>query len=191
MKRVLVLGNSGAGKTTLCFALHQHLNLPLHHLDVYYFRPNWEMLDDPTWEKKLRSLVAQEAWILDGQCNFLELRVEKADTLIYIDTPRWRCLLRVFKRMFVNLTRDRPDKPKGCPERISWDLLTHLWSWPQKRDWVLSILSREQHRKSVYFLKNDQDIANFKDRLPKPRDLEPYLIHNSLPQFETNTTDDS
>ena len=64
-KKIAIIGNAGSGKTTLAFQLHQKLNLPLYHLDKYYWLPNWERNCYETFTKKHDELCEQDAWIIE------------------------------------------------------------------------------------------------------------------------------
>ena len=66
MKRVLVIGGPGSGKSTLSRRLHAVTGLPLFHLDQLYFRPGWQKTPEAEWESTLRQLAAREEWIMDG-----------------------------------------------------------------------------------------------------------------------------
>tara|TARA_A100000171_G_C2105402_1_gene132035 strand:- start:455 stop:1006 length:552 start_codon:yes stop_codon:yes gene_type:complete len=178
MKRLLVLGSPGAGKTTLSFKLHQHFGYRVRHLDAYYFHPGWQVRDKDEWHKILLEFLGEDFWILDGQSNFLELRVAHADTIIYIDTSRWRCFFRVFRRAYLYRKKNRPDRPEGCPEIVSRDLLKYIWSWPEKRKKMFSLFYNVACQKTVYILKDDQEISDFITNLKNPVLLEKYLFQN-------------
>ncbi len=90
--RVLVDGMMGSGKSTFARALAQETGLPLIHLDVHYWNPGWTRPSDDEWRERQRALLAGEAWIIDGNYNeTLALRLERADTIIFLDTPWWLC----------------------------------------------------------------------------------------------------
>ncbi len=67
MQRILIIGCSGAGKST--FARHLHRFLPQHeliHLDRYYWRPGWIETPADEWEIIVNDLISKEQWIMDG-----------------------------------------------------------------------------------------------------------------------------
>ena len=45
IKKIAIIGNAGSGKSTLAYKLQQKLNLPIYHLDQYYWKPNWGRTD--------------------------------------------------------------------------------------------------------------------------------------------------
>jgi len=80
MKRVLVIGPGGAGKSTFARQLGEALNIRVNHLDVAYWRSGWSKPSEDEWVQKVNELVSDDEWILDG--NFggtLELRLKHCD----------------------------------------------------------------------------------------------------------------
>ncbi len=95
MRRVLVLGSPGAGKSTFARALAALTGLPLIHLDAHYHLPGWQEPDPAEWDARLDGLIAGGTWIIDG--NFgssLDRRLARADTAILLDYPTLVCLSR-------------------------------------------------------------------------------------------------
>src|SRR5205823_622389 len=90
--RILVIGSPGAGKTTLATKLAVHLELPLISLDEIYWSSGWTATPDELWRRKVDTLAAQERWILDGMfAETLERRLNRADAVVLVDVPPWRC----------------------------------------------------------------------------------------------------
>ncbi len=81
MKKIIVIGSGGAGKSTFSRRLGEVTGIPVIHLDQLYWRPNWEKTPAPEWEAAVAELVRGETWIMDG--NFggtREIRMRAADT---------------------------------------------------------------------------------------------------------------
>ncbi len=97
--RVIVTGMPGSGKSTFSRALSARTGLPLIHLDLHYWKPGWVRPSDDEWRVKQRSLLAGDGWIADGNYHeTLDLRLERADTVVVLDTPWWVCSARAFLR---------------------------------------------------------------------------------------------
>jgi adenylate kinase family enzyme len=97
--RVIVTGMPGSGKSTFSRALSTRTGLPLIHLDLHYWKPAWVKPSDDEWRIKQRSLLAGDAWIADGNYHeTLDLRLERADTVVVLATSWWLCSSRAFLR---------------------------------------------------------------------------------------------
>jgi adenylate kinase family enzyme len=130
MKRALVLGCPGAGKSTLSKELAASTGLPLVHLDQIFWRPGWVEPSKEEWRLQVAAELAKPEWILDGNFGSTLLqRLEAADTVILLDLPRMVCLLRVLERIFVSLGRQRPDMAEGCAERFDLKFLLYVWNF--------------------------------------------------------------
>ena len=117
MRRVLVIGCPGAGKTTFARCLSEKLALPLIHLDVHYWRPGWQPSNLDDWRTQAAKLADAPEWIMDG--NFpdtFDIRMPRADSLVWLDYPRTTCLARVLLRRTKDGSRVRADLPTGCEE---------------------------------------------------------------------------
>jgi adenylate kinase family enzyme len=131
-RRIIVTGLAGAGKSTFSKALSARTGLPVIHLDFYYWKPGWVAPSDDEWRAKQRSLLAGNAWIADGNYDeTLDLRLERADTVVVLDTPWWVCSGRALMR---GIRRPAGTQmPVGCNEsairrlRDEWRLAWLIW----------------------------------------------------------------
>lgn len=165
---MLVIGCSGAGKTTFAQALAGRSNLPLIHLDKEYWRPGWTMPPRAEWRARVAKLVARPDWIIEG--NFdgsLDLRLPRADTVVWFDLPRRVCLRRVAKRVMMNYGRERPDMGSGCPDKIDLAFLKWIWNFNHaERPRIQAMLDRHgAHLKPAIF-RHDQDARTFLASVP-------------------------
>lgn len=128
MQRVLVIGCSGAGKSTFARKLARRTGLPLVHLDQLYWLSGWREAPADLYARRLETALAGAQWIIDGSnSSTLPQRLERADTVIWLDLPRWRCLWRVSKRVAMTYGTVRPDAAAGCPERLDLEFLWYIW----------------------------------------------------------------
>lgn len=128
MQRVLVIGSPGAGKSTGSRRLAKALDLPLIHLDRHYWQPGWEPTPPEPWGAKVRQLMSEPRWVIDGNyTGTLDVRLAAADTVIFLDFSTALCLSRVLRRTLANLGRERPHElPPGCPERFDRAFLFYV-----------------------------------------------------------------
>jgi adenylate kinase family enzyme len=163
MRRVLVIGSGGAGKSTFAARLAQRTGLPLVHLDAQYWQPGWVEPAPEVWTDTLARLISGERWIMDGNYGgSLERRLAASDTVIFLDMPRWLCLWRVVLRRLRFHGRTRQDMTPGCPERLSWAFVAWILSYPrQRRPRILEQLSRLRSDQRAVRLRSTAQVEQF------------------------------
>jgi adenylate kinase family enzyme len=179
MRRVLVIGCGGAGKSTLARELAVRTGLPLVHLDRLYWKPGWTQTPPAEWQAVVRGVIAGERWLLDGSYgSTLELRLAAADTAIYLDLPRRTCLRRALSRWLRGRGRTRPDLPDGCPESFDLEFLRWIWSYPTRhRPRTLARLDEfERHGGRVVVLRTAADTRAFLDGAGNAAAAEPAAV---------------
>jgi len=132
-KRIMVVGSPGSGKSTFSRKLAEISGLPLIHLDKEFWNDGWIETPRVEWVKKQRSLLEGAEWIVDGNYGgTMDIRLEKADTIICFKLSRAVCLLSYFKRVITNIGKVRPDMPEGCPEKFDFEFMKYIWDFPNK-----------------------------------------------------------
>lgn len=163
MKRVLVIGAGGSGKSTFAVELAKRSGLPILHLDAHYWRPGWTEPTKEEWAAKVDALVAGELWIMDG--NFggtLERRLMACDTVVFLDFPAWICLWRVIRRRLKHQSRTRFDMTAGCNERLTLDFLWWILTYRgQRRPALLRRLAKLHSDKRVAVLRTPGETDAF------------------------------
>ena len=139
MKRVLVMGVSpGVGKSTFAKKLGKKLDLEVYHLDSLYWQPGWTERDNDSFRELQEHIVKKDSWIIDGNySNSYDLRVKRADTIIYLELPLIVCVYRVIKRRIVYARKTREDMAKGCPEKsrlVIFYVYSYYVSRTEKKD---------------------------------------------------------
>lgn len=93
MKKVIIIGCPGSGKSTFARALAEKTGLPLFHLDNMYWNADRTHVEKPVFLDRLQSAMLGEAWIIDGNYNStMEMRMEACDTVFFLDYPVEVCL---------------------------------------------------------------------------------------------------
>lgn len=173
MKRILVIGSGGAGKSTFSTTLGVLLGLPVIHLDQAYWKPGWEKPSKEEWAATIDALVAQDEWIMDG--NFggtLPQRIKRADAIILLDVSRWICLWRVARRAVKYRGRHRPDMAPGCQERFDLEFIKWIWRYPtQSKPAKLALLSATGPDQRVVILRSNAEIKRFLDETSREQEL--------------------
>lgn len=159
----MIIGCCGAGKSTLSKQLSNKIRVPVYHLDQYYWKEGWTETPKEEWIPIVTKLASNDEWIIDGNYgSTIPIRLQQADTIIYLKYSTWKCLYRVCSRIVKYKGKVRPDMPKGCEER--WDLnflhyvLTYNLIRAKKH---LALVENTKGHKEVFVLKNDAEVASF------------------------------
>jgi adenylate kinase family enzyme len=144
MRKVLVVGSGGAGKSTFARRLGALLDIEVVHLDSLYWQAGWVETPKDVWAEMVAEAVRRDAWIMDGNYSgTFDIRVEACDTLIFLDMPRLTCLRRVLQRFIRYRGRTRPDMTEGCDEQLNWEFILWIWNYPKKQRLKVLELMRE------------------------------------------------
>lgn len=164
MQKVAIIGSCGAGKSTLAVNLGKKLNLPVIHLDSYYWQSGWQETNVLQWRQINQELIKGNSWIIDGNYgSTLDVRLAAADTIIWLDFNRYLCLGRVFQRYLKYLGKTRPDMAANCPERLTREFIQYVWNFPQvHRSKITAKLAKYQYQenKQVIILQNPRQVLD-------------------------------
>lgn len=100
-KRIVVVGSSGAGKTTTAETISQKLGIPHVEMDALHWLPDWQETELLEFREKISQALAGPAWVVDG--NYAKVRDiswTRADTLVWLDLPLPLVLRRLANRTF-------------------------------------------------------------------------------------------
>jgi adenylate kinase family enzyme len=169
-RRVVVTGMAGSGKSTFSRSLAVKTGLPVIHLDVHFWKPGWVAPSESEWREKQRHLLGGDAWIADGNYQeTLDLRLERADTVVFLDTPWSVCAGRAIRR---GLRKPIGDMPEGCDDS-AWRRLRDEWRlafviWRNRRsepEGEYETISRHAQHPAFYVLKSKRAAKEFLDGL--------------------------
>ena len=105
MKKVIVIGCPGSGKSTVSRVLHNKIGIPLYHLDMMYWNADKTTVEKSVFSKRLSAVLEKDEWIIDGNYgSTMELRMAACDTVIFLDYPLHVCLGGI---------RERRGKPRS------------------------------------------------------------------------------
>ena len=108
MKKIMVIGCPGSGKSTFSKALHKKTGIPIFHLDMMYWKPDRTTVDKAVFYQQLSEIVKNDEWIIDGNYkSTIEFRMQFCDTVFFLDYPVDICLEGVKERR----GKERSDMP--------------------------------------------------------------------------------
>ena len=166
IKRVMIIGCGGSGKSTLSRILSEKTNLPVVHLERLFWREGWVNIPREEFNILLREELKNDKWIIDGNYDrTLQERLKRCDTVIYLDYPRRTCIFGVLKRVMINYKKVRPDMAEGCPEKIDLEFMKWIWNFNKEhRDKFYKIL-KEEKEKNIYIFRNRRECNEFLNTL--------------------------
>lgn len=148
MKKVIIIGCPGSGKSTFSRGLAEKTGLPLYHLDMLYWNPDRTTVEKSVFHARLTEILTQDAWIIDGNYgSTMEMRMQAADTIFFLDLPTEVCLSGI---------RARRGKPRSDMPWIETEEDHEFVQFIEdyntaSRPGVLELLSRHGDREVVVF----------------------------------------
>ncbi len=162
MRRVLVMGCSGAGKSTFATALAARLGVPYVSLDALFWQPGWVEPDKAEFAAKVVAAAEGEDWVIDG--NYIshggDIRRSRADTVCWFDLPVLTCLTGAISRSLRGWGRVRPEMAPGCPERFDLAFYRYIWTYraaqrPRLAAWLSGL--RKDQRLATFTARAEAD----------------------------------
>ena len=151
MKKIIIIGCPGSGKSTFARALHNKTGIPLYYLDMLNWNADKTTVSKDVFIERLKKVLSEDEWIIDGNYgSSMELRMAECDTVFFLDFDSDICISGIKDRM----GKQRPDMPwietQEDPEFLEFIKNYNTDSRPK----VIELLKKY----------NDKDIVIFKNR---------------------------
>ena len=163
MKKVIVIGCPGSGKSTFAKALHEKTGLPLFHLDMMYWNADRTIVEKPVFRQRLSDAMAGTEWIIDGNYgSTMELRMQACDTIFFLDYSVEVCLEGVKARC----GKARSDMPwVETEEEEDTEFLEFIRSYNTESKPVVLELLKKYADKEIYVFGNRSEATAFLEKL--------------------------
>ena len=158
MKKIIVIGCPGSGKTTFAMRLAEITGIPIYHLDAIWHKPDKTHITREKFDEEIKKVFEEKSWIIDGNYRrTIEMRVREADTVVLFDLPTEVCLEGAMKRVGKARTdipwmeRELDPEFKGEIERFSESVLPEIYE----------ILERYKNNKKIIVFKSRDEADDF------------------------------
>ena len=153
IKKAIIIGCPGSGKSTFARALQQKTSLPLYYLDRMYWNADRTVVSQEIFHERLNEVLQKEEWIIDGNYgSTMEWRMQACDTVIFLDYPVEVCLSGVKERA----GKPRSDMPWIETEEDA-EFIGFIKSYnSESRSKVMELLEKYCHKKIYIFHNRDE-----------------------------------
>lgn len=150
MKKIIIIGCPGAGKSYFAKKLHERTQIPLYHLDMIWHKPDKTHISRGEFDEILEKIFRQEAWIMDGDFSrTMETRMQACDTIILFDVPYEVCMQGIQEREGTK----RDDMPWEVAEADDLFLDAVNNYIPNQLPKVYQLLHKYEHNRKVIIFK--------------------------------------
>ena len=153
MKKVIVIGCPGSGKSTFSRALHKKTGIPLYHLDILKWNSDKTTVSKEIFHDRLNLVLSENEWIIDGNyASTMELRMSVCDTVFFLDYPLEVCLSGIKERQ----GKPRPDMP-WIETEDDEEFLEFIRSYnTQSRPKVMELIEKYKEKNIVIFKSREE-----------------------------------
>lgn len=173
MQKIMIIGGPGSGKSTLARQVGARLDLPVIHMDPFYWLPAWQQRPSDETIRLAQEAAQRPAWVFEGNNSAsMAFRAERADTIVFLDMPRPLRMWRILKRTIRYYGRTRPDMGAGCPERLSREFLSFCWNFDHDgRLRMVDFLQGREGQNRVIRLTSVRAVRSFVEGLERRSNL--------------------
>ena len=164
MKKIIIIGCPGSGKTTFAEKLQSITNLPLYYLDAIWHKPDRTHISREEYDKKLSEIFQTEEWIIDGNYSrTIEERIKNSDAIFLFDLPTDVCLQGAIER----LGKERYDVP-WIDTKLDSNLKMQIEEFPDKvLPRIYELLARNEDNKNIIIFKTRAESDEYLDRIQR------------------------
>ena len=161
MKKVIVIGCCGSGKSTFARYLHACTGIPLFHLDQLNWNADKTTVEKTVFLKRVREVTQKDTWIIDGNYgSSMEIRMQACDTVFFLDYPVDICIQGIYDRV----GKVRTDMP-WVEDEVDEDLIEFVKNYEKEdRPEVLNLLSKYKE-KDIHIFHTREDAKTYLESL--------------------------
>ena len=161
MKKVIIIGCCGSGKSTFARQLHACTGIPLFHLDQLNWNENKTTVEKEVFLKRVQDVIQKDSWIIDGNYgSSIEMRMQACDTVFFLDYPVDICIQGIHEQV----GKVRTDIP-WVEDEVDEDLIEFVRNYEKEdRPEILELLSKYKE-KDIHIFRNRKDAKIYLESL--------------------------
>ncbi|MGN1133389.1 MAG: adenylate kinase [Oscillospiraceae bacterium] len=168
MKRILVIGCPGSGKSTFARRLRDITGLPLYYLDMLWHKADKTNVTQSEFDCKLSGILSKDKWIIDGNYKrTLKARIEKCDTVLWLDYPTELCLQSAESR----IGKPREDMP-WIETEFDPEFFEYIKNFRSKQNPVIENLLEEFSDRKIIVFHSREESDEFLRKLKEQKNAE-------------------
>lgn len=157
MKKIIVIGCPGAGKSTFSRKLKKKINIPLYYMDQLWHNKNHTTITQEELKVQLNKIFKTESWIVDGNyLSTLEMRIKACDTIFLLDYPVELCLSSAKER----IGKKRVDMP-WIETEFDEEFKQWIQDFPTLQLPTIYALLKKYHTKNIIIFKTRQEANHY------------------------------
>ncbi len=158
MKKIIIIGSPGAGKSTFARALRDKLNLSLFYLDMIWHKPDKSNISRAEFDKKLMKILNKDSFIIDGNyIRTLKMRLDFCDTVFFLDLPAKVCLSGAMQR----IGKPREDMP-WTEDEFDGEFGNFIKAFPKEVTPIIyNLLDEYKDKVDIKIFKSREEVNNY------------------------------
>ena len=162
MKKVIIIGCPGAGKSTFARKLKEITDLPLYYLDQFFWYEDKTNVAKDELDNKIKEVLTKDAWIMDGNYQrTLDLRMKEADTIFLLDIPLEVCISHIENR----IGKEREDIP-FLEDEFEEEFKQYVLDFPNKMlPYDLELIEKYKDTKDIFIFKTNEEADEYIKKL--------------------------
>ena len=177
MKKVIIIGCPGSGKSTFGKKLNKVTEIPLYHLDMMYWNEDKTTVGKDVFLERLQSVLSSPEWIIDGNYgSTMEMRLKECDTVFFLDYPTNICLEGVRER----LGKPRSDMPWYETETVDEEFISFIENFnSESRPQILELLRKYSNKDIIVFHSREESQEYLNSKLKLKEITDPSELTNA------------
>jgi adenylate kinase family enzyme len=174
MDRIVILGPSGTGKTTLARKLGNLCGIKELHLDQVYWQKDWEHLSKDEFDHTMKQYFRQHhRWVIDGNYsnnNHFYDRLKLADTVIILNYSTSDSLKGVLQRKDQYKHTHRSDMAEGCNEELDQEFLQYIAFFNKhKSKFLWAMVNQYKYKDRIHIFHNREELNKWLKQLEEEK----------------------